>query len=450
MFLFPYEQLDKNAKVALYGAGKVGQDYFTQIMGTGFCKLVVWVDNNFAKYQEEYMPVYPVSCLDTSEFDFVVIAVLQEEIADQIKAGLIDRGISEEKIIWKGNNRNYEFWCAKEDRKQQQQELLQNKFQRGTEEDKPIFWILNTPYHGNVGDHAITIAEQKFLKEFFPEVKNISVTGKEIDENLMQLKNAIRQEDVLFITGGGYMGTLWEEEDKRVQSVLDAFPDNKIIFFPQTFYYGNDEKKTEEDSAFYGEKENVLFLHRERNSYNYFTENILKDCKKNKCVPDMVLYLDERKDTERTGILLCFRGDKETVLTAEAKQEIETILCEQGETVKKIDTVYDFLIEEAQSEGMLQHTLSFFRSSELVITDRLHGMIFAQITGTPCIVFDNVTKKVSGVSEWIKEQTNLIVKSNTESLWEDINRLRSNKSKEISLYQEYSKIAEIIKRYIGE
>lgn len=38
----------------------------------------------------------------------------------------------------------------------------------------------------------------------------------------------------------------------------------------------------------------------------------------------------------------------------------------------------------------------------MVITDRLHGMIFAAITGTPCIAFDNISKKVSGVYKWIE------------------------------------------------
>ena len=30
-------------------------------------------------------------------------------------------------------------------------------------------------------------------------------------------------------------------------------------------------------------------------------------------------------------------------------------------------------------------------------------MIFAYITGTPCYVFDNLSHKVSGVYEWIKD-----------------------------------------------
>ena len=42
-----------------------------------------------------------------------------------------------------------------------------------------------------------------------------------------------------------------------------------------------------------------------------------------------------------------------------------------------------------------------FASAELVVTDRLHGMIFATITGTPCLVFSNNNHKVSESYKWI-------------------------------------------------
>ena len=38
----------------------------------------------------------------------------------------------------------------------------------------------------------------------------------------------------------------------------------------------------------------------------------------------------------------------------------------------------------------------------MVVTDRLHGMVFAAISGTPCIVFSNYNHKVQGTYEWIK------------------------------------------------
>ena len=44
-----------------------------------------------------------------------------------------------------------------------------------------------------------------------------------------------------------------------------------------------------------------------------------------------------------------------------------------------------------------------FRRARLVITDRLHGMIFAAITGTPCIALNNSSGKVEGVwSLWLR------------------------------------------------
>lgn len=38
-----------------------------------------------------------------------------------------------------------------------------------------------------------------------------------------------------------------------------------------------------------------------------------------------------------------------------------------------------------------------------MVTDRLHGMIFAYITGTPAIVFSNSNQKVKNCFEWIKD-----------------------------------------------
>ena len=42
-----------------------------------------------------------------------------------------------------------------------------------------------------------------------------------------------------------------------------------------------------------------------------------------------------------------------------------------------------------------------FKKAELVITDRLHGMIFCYITGTPALVFLNNNHKVKSSYFWI-------------------------------------------------
>ncbi len=42
-----------------------------------------------------------------------------------------------------------------------------------------------------------------------------------------------------------------------------------------------------------------------------------------------------------------------------------------------------------------------FSSVQLVVTDRLHGMVFSAITGTPCIALDNISHKVYGAYQWL-------------------------------------------------
>ena len=52
---------------------------------------------------------------------------------------------------------------------------------------------------------------------------------------------------------------------------------------------------------------------------------------------------------------------------------------------------------------MVQLKLREFAASELVITDRLHGMIFAAVTETPCIVLNSRSHKIRGCYEWLKK-----------------------------------------------
>ena len=64
------------------------------------------------------------------------------------------------------------------------------------------------------------------------------------------------------------------------------------------------------------------------------------------------------------------------------------------------------------------------KAAELVITDTLHAMILCTITGTPCLAYDNISHKVSGVYEWIRQIPYIHFYREEESLQECINQLR--------------------------
>jgi pyruvyl transferase EpsI len=123
------------------------------------------------------------------------------------------------------------------------------------------------------------------------------------------------------------------------------------------------------------------------------------------CVPDIVLSLNNIEsvtNAKRNGIICCLRNDKESAFCNEQREEIISRL-QAVKDVEHIDTVCDYMITEQTREKELFNMWNRFASAELVVTDRLHGMIFALITNTPCIAFSNNNKKVLGVYKWIED-----------------------------------------------
>ena len=53
-------------------------------------------------------------------------------------------------------------------------------------------------------------------------------------------------------------------------------------------------------------------------------------------------------------------------------------------------------------EEKIEEMLKKYRKCQLVITDRLHGMIFATITSTPCIALGNYNHKIKSCSETLE------------------------------------------------
>ena len=55
--------------------------------------------------------------------------------------------------------------------------------------------------------------------------------------------------------------------------------------------------------------------------------------------------------------------------------------------------------------------------------DRLHGMIFAAITSTPCVAFDNVYGKVFAQYQWIRDLPYLEIAESPEQLSDKLDRV---------------------------
>lgn len=261
--------------------------------------------------------------------------------------------------------------------------------------------VIGTPKHGNIGDHAILVSEEILLKENFSEYKIITLESSFFMKKLNMLKKIVDDNTLLLMQGGGYIGSLWVNEEEMFRKAITEFPNNKIIVFPQTIYFSDDEEGTKiynESKKIYEENKNLTICCREEYSYKYMKENFPKV--KTILTPDIVLYNDFKEfGYERKDALFCLREDKEKVNNSFV--EIEEELKKHRLDIHYTDTVIKKNVYN-QKYKAFNNKLKEFSKYKIVVTDRLHGMIFAYITKTPCIVFENTSYKIKGVYKWIK------------------------------------------------
>ena len=269
------------------------------------------------------------------------------------------------------------------------------------------YYILGTPEHTNLGDSAIVLAEILFLEKCGIDKRRIKeITTEEFKRYRDIVKKRIGISDIIMLHGGGNMGDQWISEELLRRDMLNMFEENRIILFPQTLYYSdtNTGQCEEKKSIPYYSRGNITIVAREHLSYRR-----IKDLYPNSDVlitPDIVLSVDKRAfgifEQTRKGVLLCLRSDAEKAISSEEHKAIESFLIKQKCCFETTDMYSDCAITKKNRKDCIKRKMNEFAAAELIITDRLHGMIFAAITETPCIVFNNCNHKVEGTYEWIK------------------------------------------------
>ena len=136
-FLFPYEQVRKDSRVVLYGAGECGQQYYKQITLSGYCDIFLWCDKS-AKAAALYyqLPVSePQAIRNAGLFDYVIVAISNPQTALGVAKWLMESfDIPKDKIITKV----YDLRTQKPvNRKWEQFSLAGNDCDRDIEEYAP-------------------------------------------------------------------------------------------------------------------------------------------------------------------------------------------------------------------------------------------------------------------------------------------------------------------------
>lgn len=205
------------------------------------------------------------------------------------------------------------------------------------------YWLLEVPYYQNVGDALIWQGELDFLKGFPYGCKGMSSFQTPVP-------STIQQDDIILLQGGGNFGDLWEHPQNYRNQVIEQYPNNKIIIFPQSVFW-QDNRNMKAYAEFLSRHLNVTICARDTYSYNLLSENFKNDIL---LLPDMAFCIDTKrwkKPQEAKTSLLMKREDKEQKTFAEIEE-----LIAQGDI-----TICDWLpfTEEAWQKDWLRRTRKY-------------------------------------------------------------------------------------------
>lgn len=97
VFLFPFHKVSPGSSVILYGAGRVGIQYFTQITKLNFCRIAGWVDQKYETIKN--YKIQPIEIVKDVDYDYIVLAILNENVRQEVRQELREYGVGDEKII---------------------------------------------------------------------------------------------------------------------------------------------------------------------------------------------------------------------------------------------------------------------------------------------------------------------------------------------------------------
>lgn len=317
-------------------------------------------------------------------------------------------------------------------------------------DNKTVFFVLS-PTHGNMGDHAIAEAVTDMLCGL--GINYFEVTTAQLSLlNKFGYLNAL-DKHLILVNGGGNLGTLWPAVERLFRHIIQNNPNASIICLPNSIYYENTKRGKQElkkSKRIYNAHPKLILCAREVVSFH-----LMKQVYKNVLlIPDMALSLNHCvADKKRSGCMLCLRSDREKTMTTKIEKEIELqVSALFSEKIWRSDMNIGKKVPIEERNAALEQKYSEFRSAELVITDRLHGMIFAAITGTPCIVFNSKSPKVKGCYEWVRELGYIRFVENPEEIASVYDSIRGNtcvyNNERLSAY--FEKLKTHIYRFITE
>lgn len=325
---------------------------------------------------------------------------------------------------------------------------------------KIVYVGLFPPENPSVGDHSQVLAIGKWFSTYFPNYEVVRFYRRyakppkphptEGIRDWNRLLQTVKEDDLIFIHSSGDFGTLfyWTGMINRSwhdfrRKLISQFPNNKIIQLPVTVFYHHTEggrKTLAQDKLFYKNRSNLLLMGRDPYSYRILANHL--ECR-SMFVPDFAFTLKpELTNKERKGALLMLRCDHETVFSrnmAKIKGLIEQTV--PNVTARDINIYRTEPMTDENRATIINQIIDYYGDFKVVVTDRLHGMIFSVLSNTPCVcINDRIPHKASAYKDLLSDSINFVDK--IEEIPDAVTNVLSEPFKEIDLTSHFTSLKE--------
>lgn len=243
--------------------------------------------------------------------------------------------------------------------------------------------LVDFPDHANVGDSAIWLGEIAMLR---------GVTGREPayvstwhDFDVEAFRRACPT-GTLFLHGGGNLGDIWPHHQQFREHILATVHDRAVVQLPQSIHFRNPDGVSRFASLATQHPDFTLYV-RDRPSLDVASAHL--SCPTH-LAPDSAFALGRQpRAPADCDVLMLLRTDDE-------RRDHTTM--PSAET-----TIVDWLEDDpdlpraftSQARARVDRGLRLLSRGRVIVTDRLHGHILADLLGIPHVVLDNDYGKIA-------------------------------------------------------
>jgi pyruvyl transferase EpsO len=269
---------------------------------------------------------------------------------------------------------------------------------------------IDYPLHTNVGDLLINAGVEQFLSE-----QKVYVWKRFNYYDFPKQIPGLKKSDVMLLHGGGNFGDLWFNFQAFRERILATFPDNRVIFLPQTVHFKSQERMAESIARINSHRNNHVFA-RDLRSLELLKRAGLHSVS---ALPDTAHALFEAiqpsKSPVKGSVLKFIRKDIEATPPPAELADMKGLEADWDDgtfgTARRMShlAVVNFVKGAGRygpqvdwhalwywhRDGLINDAIDLFSQHETIFTNRLHAMILGLLLNRPVIAYDNNYGKLS-------------------------------------------------------